>query len=80
MIICCRAGRIGNPRTIQFLFEVSQVLHESIDISNMNDENKQKADLISKFVGMVNVSDLTLRIPADKSAQFLAFFVVYYKD
>ncbi|XP_042461408.1 VPS35 endosomal protein sorting factor-like isoform X1 [Zingiber officinale] len=49
-----RAGCIGNPCTIQFLFEVSQVLHESIDISNMNDENKQKADLISKFVGMVN--------------------------
>ncbi|KAG6527331.1 hypothetical protein ZIOFF_009430 [Zingiber officinale] len=49
-----RAGCIDNPCTIQFLFEVSQVLHESIDISNMNDENKQKADLISKFVGMVN--------------------------
>ncbi|XP_065028250.1 uncharacterized protein LOC135651765 isoform X1 [Musa acuminata AAA Group] len=49
-----RAGHIGDPTRVQFLFEVSQVLHESIDTSNMNDESKHKADLISRFVGMVN--------------------------
>ncbi|WOL02253.1 hypothetical protein Cni_G10972 [Canna indica] len=49
-----RSGQIGDPTRIQFLFEASQLLHESIDISNMNDENKHKADLISRFVGMVN--------------------------
>ncbi|XP_064943083.1 uncharacterized protein LOC135583599 isoform X2 [Musa acuminata AAA Group] len=49
-----RAGHIGDPTRVQFLFEVSQVLHESIDPSNMNDESKHKADLISRFVGMVN--------------------------
>nr|XP_018675419.1 PREDICTED: UPF0505 protein C16orf62 homolog isoform X3 [Musa acuminata subsp. malaccensis] len=49
-----RAGHTGDPTRVQFLFEVSQVLHESIDTSNMNDESKHKADLISRFVGMVN--------------------------
>ncbi|THU53453.1 hypothetical protein C4D60_Mb10t14570 [Musa balbisiana] len=49
-----RAGHIEDPTRVQFLFEVSQVLHESIDTSNMNDESKHKADLISRFVGMVN--------------------------
>ncbi|URE43378.1 UPF0505 protein [Musa troglodytarum] len=49
-----RDSHIGDPTRIQFLFEVSQVLHESIDTSNMDDESKHKADLISRFVGMVN--------------------------
>ncbi|CAL9099797.1 unnamed protein product [Musa textilis] len=54
LMILCRDSHIGDPTRIQFLFEVSQVLHESIDTSNMNDESKHKADLISRFVGMVN--------------------------
>lgn len=57
-MILCRAGHIGDPTRVQFLFEVSQVLHESIDTSNMNDESKHKADLISRFVGMVSILDL----------------------
>lgn len=50
-----RNGCIRDPTMIQFLFEVSQALHDGIDFSNMrNDDNKQSARLISRFVDKVD--------------------------
>ncbi|XP_027061538.2 uncharacterized protein [Coffea arabica] len=46
---------IDDPTIIHFLFEVSQVLHDGTDFSNIrNDENQHSARLISRFVNMVD--------------------------
>lgn len=50
-----RKGRIHDPTIVQFLFEVSQSLHDVLDHSNMkNDDSQQPARLISRFVNMVD--------------------------
>ncbi|ONK81482.1 uncharacterized protein A4U43_C01F29600 [Asparagus officinalis] len=46
-------GVISDPRTVQFLFEICQDLHNSIDISDL-DSDIQRARLISSFVQMVD--------------------------
>ncbi|KAI8010950.1 VPS35 endosomal protein sorting factor-like [Camellia lanceoleosa] len=53
--IATRNRCIGDPTIIQFIFEVSQSLHDGIDYSNMrDDDNQQRARLISRFVNMVD--------------------------
>ncbi|XP_008780557.1 VPS35 endosomal protein-sorting factor-like isoform X1 [Phoenix dactylifera] len=49
-----RTGHVCDPRAIQFLFEISQALHDSIDISNTNDDYQQRAFLITRFVHLVD--------------------------
>ncbi|XP_058210972.1 uncharacterized protein LOC131323282 [Rhododendron vialii] len=50
-----RKGRIHDPTIVQFLFEVSQSLHDGMDHSNMKyDDSQQPARLISRFVTMVD--------------------------
>ncbi|KAA8523649.1 hypothetical protein F0562_010072 [Nyssa sinensis] len=52
--IATRSGCIHDPTIIKVLFEVSRALHDSIDFSNMReDDNQQSACLISRFVNMV---------------------------
>lgn len=48
-----RTGVIRDPTTIQFLFEISETLHDSIDVSEVNND-QQRAHLISTFVQMVS--------------------------
>ncbi|XP_019193778.1 PREDICTED: UPF0505 protein isoform X1 [Ipomoea nil] len=46
---------IRDPTTIQFLFEVSRALHDEINLlSKRDDENREAACLISRFVNMVD--------------------------
>ncbi|KAL7217914.1 hypothetical protein ACSBR2_011193 [Camellia fascicularis] len=53
--IATRNRCICDPTIIQFIFEVSQSLHDGIDYSNMrDDDNQQRARLISRFVNMVD--------------------------
>lgn len=45
---------IRDPTTIQFLFEVSRALHDEINLlSKRDDENREAASLISRFLNMV---------------------------
>ncbi|XP_019262370.1 PREDICTED: UPF0505 protein C16orf62 isoform X2 [Nicotiana attenuata] len=53
--IAIRNTFVRDPTTIQFLFEVSRSLHDSIDLSNIKDkENNRSAHLISRFIHMVD--------------------------
>uniref|UniRef100_A0A1D1YEX0 UPF0505 protein n=1 Tax=Anthurium amnicola TaxID=1678845 RepID=A0A1D1YEX0_9ARAE len=52
-----RDASIRDPRMIQFLFEVSRVLHDSIDISSFKDDHQQTTGLICHFVRMVDFGD-----------------------
>ncbi|WKA12503.1 hypothetical protein VitviT2T_029878 [Vitis vinifera] len=53
--IATRNGYIHDPATIQLLLEISQSLHDGIDLFNMKDnDNQQPARLISRFVQMVD--------------------------
>ncbi|RVW40211.1 UPF0505 protein [Vitis vinifera] len=53
--IATRNGYIHDPATIQLLLEISQSLHDGIDLFNMKDnDNQQPARLISHFVQMVD--------------------------
>nr|GLL22561.1 UPF0505 protein isoform X2 [Ipomoea trifida] len=46
---------IRDPTTIQFLFEVSRALHDEINLlSKRDDENREAASLISRFLNMVD--------------------------
>lgn len=55
LTMATRNGSIRDPTTIQFLFEISQALHDSVDIANMIDDNiQQSARLISRFVHLVD--------------------------
>ncbi|KAK9089725.1 hypothetical protein Scep_028807 [Stephania cephalantha] len=45
---------ICDPATIQFLIEISQALHDGIDISNMRDDHQQAVRLITHFVEKVD--------------------------
>ncbi|KAM7251968.1 hypothetical protein ACFE04_023851 [Oxalis oulophora] len=50
-----RSGSICDPTTIQWLFEISQALHDDIDFVNVKDDDyQQPAHLISRFVRMVD--------------------------
>ncbi|KAJ9153808.1 hypothetical protein P3X46_027210 [Hevea brasiliensis] len=50
-----RNDRIHDPTTIQFLFEISQSLHDVMDFANVKDDDNQKsAHLICRFVQMVD--------------------------
>lgn len=50
-----RSGDIRNPTTIRILFEISQHLHDRVDILNMKDDrHKEQEHLICRFVQMVN--------------------------
>ncbi|KAI8557561.1 hypothetical protein RHMOL_Rhmol04G0020200 [Rhododendron molle] len=56
-----RKGRIHDPTIVQFLFEVSQSLHDGMDHSNMKyDDSQQPARLISRFVTMIDALRLTM--------------------
>lgn len=46
--------RIGDPVTRQFVFEVSKVLHDSIDSLSGEDDCKQIADTVKHFVQLVD--------------------------
>ncbi|XP_050138630.1 uncharacterized protein LOC126614962 isoform X1 [Malus sylvestris] len=48
-----RKGCIRDPRTIQFLLEISQALHHDENFVNLKDDN-QPARLISQFVSLVD--------------------------
>ncbi|KAK8915936.1 hypothetical protein KSP39_PZI022997 [Platanthera zijinensis] len=50
-----RSGAICDPISIQLLFEISKVLHDSIDI--INEDYQQKLDLICRFIQMVDFGD-----------------------
>lgn len=53
-VLPSRKGRIHDPTIVQFLFEVSQSLHDGMDHSNMKyDDSQQPARLVSRFVTMV---------------------------
>jgi hypothetical protein len=54
LISLSRNGYISDPTAIQLLFEVSQALHDDVDLVNMKDDDNQPARLISRFVHMVN--------------------------
>ncbi|KAF7112244.1 hypothetical protein RHSIM_RhsimUnG0248800 [Rhododendron simsii] len=55
LTMATRKGRIHDPTIVQFLFEVSQSLHDGMDHSNMKyDDSQQPARLISRFVTMVD--------------------------
>ncbi|CAH2036358.1 unnamed protein product [Thlaspi arvense] len=50
-----RNGCICDPATVQLLFEVSQTLYDATDFVNIkDDDNRQTAHLISRFVEMVD--------------------------
>ncbi|KAJ8754974.1 hypothetical protein K2173_015486 [Erythroxylum novogranatense] len=50
-----RDGSICDQSTIQFLFEISQSLHDGMDFVNVkDDENQQAMRLISRFIQMVD--------------------------
>ncbi|KAL5715384.1 hypothetical protein ACHQM5_017212 [Ranunculus cassubicifolius] len=50
-----RNGPIHDPTMVQLLLEVSQALHASMDILNINDDHhKEQSRLISRFVQMVD--------------------------
>ncbi|OAY28461.1 VPS35 endosomal protein-sorting factor-like isoform X3 [Manihot esculenta] len=50
-----RNDHIRDPTTIQFLFEISQSLHDDMDLANMKDDgNQQSAHLISRFIQKVD--------------------------
>ena len=50
-----RNGHIHDPATIQLLLEISQSLHDGIDLFNMKDNDiQQPGRLISRFVQMVS--------------------------
>ncbi|KAJ6813205.1 UPF0505 protein [Iris pallida] len=49
-----RTHYISDPTTIQLLFEISQALNDSIDISYTNDDCQLKAHLITSFVQKVD--------------------------
>ncbi|KAL1207085.1 hypothetical protein V5N11_004293 [Cardamine amara subsp. amara] len=50
-----RNGCIYDSTTVQFLFEVSQALYDATDFVNIkDDDNRQTAHLISRFVEMVD--------------------------
>lgn len=48
-----RNGCIRDPRTIQFLLEISQALHQDENFGNLKDDTNQPARLISQFVSLV---------------------------
>lgn len=49
-----RKGCIRDPRTIQFLLEISQALHHDENFVNLKDDN-QPGRLISQFVSLVKL-------------------------
>ncbi|BFG29632.1 hypothetical protein CerSpe_159060 [Prunus speciosa] len=49
-----RNGCIRDPRTIQFLLEISQALHQGENFGNLKDDTNQPARLISQFVSLVD--------------------------
>ncbi|BBH02020.1 hypothetical protein Prudu_012459 [Prunus dulcis] len=49
-----RNGCICDPRTIQFLLEISQALHQDENFGNLKDDTNQPARLISQFVSLVD--------------------------
>ncbi|KAK4727305.1 hypothetical protein R3W88_032222 [Solanum pinnatisectum] len=53
--IATRNSCVRDPTTIQFLFEVSRSLHDSIDLSTIKEkENNHSAHLVSRFIDMVD--------------------------
>ncbi|XP_019067037.1 uncharacterized protein [Solanum lycopersicum] len=53
--IATRNSCIRDPTTIQFLFEVSRSLHDSINLSTIKEkENNHSAHLVSRFIHMVD--------------------------
>ncbi|XP_006365949.1 UPF0505 protein C16orf62 homolog isoform X2 [Solanum tuberosum] len=53
--IATRYSCVRDPTTIQFLFEVSRSLHDSIDLSTIKEkENNHSAHLVSRFIHMVD--------------------------
>ncbi|KAK6774166.1 hypothetical protein RDI58_029405 [Solanum bulbocastanum] len=53
--IATRNSCVRDPTTIQFLFEVSRSLHDSIDLSTIKEkENYHSAHLVSRFIHMVD--------------------------
>ncbi|KAL3352555.1 hypothetical protein AABB24_020514 [Solanum stoloniferum] len=53
--IATRNSCVRDPTTIQFLFEVSRSLHDSIDLSTIKEkENNHSAHLVSRFIHMVD--------------------------
>lgn len=57
-ILLSRNGYIQDPATIQFLLEISQSLHDGLDLLNMKDnDNQQAVRLISRFVQTVTSSN-----------------------
>lgn len=53
-----RNGYIRDPTTVQFLFEISQALHDDENIVNVKDDSNQPARLISSFVSLVTNLDI----------------------
>nr|XP_011461060.1 PREDICTED: UPF0505 protein C16orf62 homolog isoform X2 [Fragaria vesca subsp. vesca] len=49
-----RNGCIRDPTIIQFLFEISQALHDDENFVNVKDDSNQPARLISSFVSLVD--------------------------
>ncbi|PIA28399.1 hypothetical protein AQUCO_07000016v1, partial [Aquilegia coerulea] len=50
-----RNGYICDPTTIQMLFEISQALHDCLDVFSVKDDHhEQQAHLISRFVQLVD--------------------------
>lgn len=52
-----RNGCIRDPTIIQFLFEISQALHDDENFVNVKDDSNQPARLISSFVSLVTNFD-----------------------
>ncbi|XP_055801098.1 uncharacterized protein LOC129870364 isoform X2 [Solanum dulcamara] len=53
--IATRNSCVRDPTTIQFLFEVSRSLHDSIDLSTIKEkDNNHSAHLVSRFIHMVD--------------------------
>lgn len=49
-----RESCLQDPTIIHFLFEVSQTLHDGVDLSNIrNDEHQHSPQLVSRFVNIV---------------------------
>lgn len=49
-----RNCHISDATTMQLLFEISESLHDNMDFMNVKDDDSQVAQLISRFVCMVN--------------------------
>lgn len=54
LLFSFRNSYVRDPTTIQFLFEVSRSLHDSIDLSTIKEkDNNHSAHLVSRFIHMV---------------------------